>query len=556
MSSEVNVLGHQLDNISARNRVSRDFTLNSLTDTLREIIACFPVYRTYIDERGVSDQDRQYVEQAVARAKRRNPAISASIFDFVRDVLLLNVPMNSAESVQEEWLKFVGRFQQVTGPVMAKGVEDTAFYIFNRLVSLNEVGGDPDRFGTTVAAFHQQNLDRQAKWPYAMLTLSTHDTKRTEDVRSRLNVLSEIPTDWQRRLVRWSRINARKKIEVDSELAPSRNDEYLLYQTLVGTWPLGGLTAESHVAYLERIQQYMVKAAHEAKVHTSWVSPHEPYDEALKSFINSLLAGQPKNAFLADFIPFVQCISKCGIWNSLAQTVLKLTAPGVPDIYQGCEIWDFSLVDPDNRRPVDFELRRQMLAAIQLRLQAAPESRQLLVRELLEDPFDGRLKMFVIAQLLHERRMQRGLFTTGAYLPLEAVGPRQEHICAFARRTPQSIVIVVTPRLITQLTNFSGGPSLGEECWQDTYLVIPSSVAGASVKNAFTSEAHRIEKNDAGGKLMLRDIFRTFPVAVLLQPTEASSGELLEAAAHRQFDDDEIARTSNDVPPLLHIAAM
>ncbi len=254
MSSEISVLGHQLDRISERDRRSRDFTLNSLTAAIREIIACFPVYRTYATEAGVPERDRRYIDLATSRARRRNPAISASLFDFVRDVLLLKSAERVDEAGRQAFFRFVGKFQQTTGPVMAKAVEDTAFYIYNRLVSLNEVGGDPERFGITVAAFHQQNIDRQSHWPCALLATSTHDTKRSEDVRARINVLSELPAEWKMHLARWARCNKRHKREIDGEPAPSRNDEYLLYQTLIGTWPFEPLQANEREAYISRMR--------------------------------------------------------------------------------------------------------------------------------------------------------------------------------------------------------------------------------------------------------------------------------------------------------------
>lgn len=515
MSSEINVLGHRLDAISTQNRTSRDFTLNSLTDALREVIACFPVYRTYINQDGVSDQDNQYVEFAVARAKRRNPATNGSIFDFVRDVLLLRIPTRAPDHVRQEWHRFVGRFQQVTGPIMAKGVEDTAFYIFNRLVSLNEVGGDPDRFGTTVAAFHQQNVERETNWPHSMLTLSTHDTKRSEDVRARLNVISEMPAEWHRHLVRWSRANSRKKREVDNEPAPSRNDEFLLYQTLLGTWPFEGLTTTNRAMYIERIQNYMAKAAREAKVHTSWVSPHEPYDSAMSSFIDAILFDSNRNAFLLDFHQFASQVSACGIWNSLSQTVLKLTCPGVPDTYQGSETWDFSLVDPDNRRPIDFDVHREMLADIHSHVDGSVADRVEFIRDLLDHPYDGRLKLFVVSQILQLRRQELPLFSCSSYQPVEVSGSNAEHLCAFARRAGERTVVVAAPRLIARLTNFTGTPPIGEELWQDTKLVLPSNFHEPFLTDLFTNATLKVVMNNGRCELPVGDLLRGFPVAVV-----------------------------------------
>ena len=389
MAAEINVLGHHLDRISELNRRSRDFTLNSLTEALREVIACFPVYRTYVTAAGVLDRDRRYIELAVARAKRRNPATSASIFDLVRDILLLSDAYCPDEAARAEQQHFVGRFQQVTGPVMAKSVEDTAFYRYNRLVSLNEVGGDPERFGTTLAAFHQHNLERQAHWPRSLLATSTHDTKRGEDVRARIDVLSEIPNEFRSQVFKWARMNRGRKTVVEDEPAPSRNDEFLLYQTLLGSWPLEPLDAAGRATYIERIQQYMLKATHEAKAKTSWVSPNEAYERATRDFVAALLEPSPPNLFLADFEPFARRVAELGIWNSLSQTVLKLTCPGVPDLYQGTELWDFSLVDPDNRRPVDYARRRAFLQSLRQRAEAQEGTLGKLARELVDKRIDG-----------------------------------------------------------------------------------------------------------------------------------------------------------------------
>ena len=440
MSSELNVLGHALDRLSERNRHSRDFTLNSLTDALREVIACFPVYRTYIDGRSpeVSLQDRACVEVAVAFAKRRNPTTNVSVFDFVRDTLLLRYPEDADATYRQAQLAFVQKFQQLTSPVTAKGVEDTAFYRYHRLVSLNEVGGEPDRFGVSVEEFHQQCLARREKWPANLSATSTHDTKRSEDVRARIHVLSEIPRAWREAVSRWHRWNRRHLSEVDGRPAPDRNDEYLLYQTLVGAWPLLPPGPDEAVTFASRIQQYMLKAAKEAKLNTSWVNPNEAYDEALKSFVARILAPGPGNRFLMDFVVFHPRIARLGMVNSLAQTLLKITAPGVPDFYQGTEVWDFSLVDPDNRRPVDFSIRAALLTGLQERIAAG--SPAAVTRDLLAHWEDGRVKMYAIHRALHCRRRSPELFQAGDYVPLRTGGAGGDHLVAFARRRATGVV--------------------------------------------------------------------------------------------------------------------
>jgi (1->4)-alpha-D-glucan 1-alpha-D-glucosylmutase len=517
MSAEVSVLGHQLDRISERNRRSRDFTLNSLTEALREVIACFPVYRTYVNPTGVLERDRRYIEMAVSRAKRKNPATSTSIFDLVRAVLLLNQTYAPDDEARAALERFVGRFQQFTGPVMAKAVEDTAFYIHNRLVSLNEVGGDPEIFGTMLSSFHQQNIERQAHWPHSLLATSTHDTKRSEDVRARINVLSEMPREFRARVFRWARMNQPKKILVEDAPAPLRNDEFLLYQTLIGTWPLDPHDPAERDLYRERIQNYMLKATREAKVNTSWVSPNEDYERATREFVGAILDTSRRNPFLADFEPFAQRISELGLWNSLSQTVLKLASAGVPDLYQGTEIWDFSLVDPDNRRPIDYERRRDLLRSLETRFAESPDALGGLARELVASPRDGRIKLFVIWRMLNFRRQHPGLLTCGRYIPLDATGSRAEHVCGFVRKNAQSAVVVVAPRLIAKLNEAVASPPLGQELWGDTSVSLPNQLQSASFRNLFTGEI--VSPSQPGfsetGRWPIGDLLAAFPVAVL-----------------------------------------
>ncbi len=369
MSSEVNTLGHFLNRISEKNRHTRDFTLNSLTVAIIEVISFFPVYRTYINPSGVTERDRRYIEIALSKAKRKNPAISESIFDFLKDVILLRYPDDFGDDDKKEWLDFVMRFQQITGPVMAKGFEDTAFYVYNRLVSLNEVSGSPDRFGTPMETFHGQNIERSKLWPYALIATSTHDSKRSEDVRARINVLSEIPDTWREYLIRWRRLNKKKRVIIEGQIVPDANEEYLLYQTLIGAWPIEPMNRSEHEVFKKRIKDYMLKALREAKVNTSWINPNTMYEDALMNFIETILNDVRGNKFLKDFQKFQKSISHYGIYNSLSQTLLKTTSPGIPDFYQGTELWDFSLVDPDNRRPVDYGLRIKILEELKKREQ-------------------------------------------------------------------------------------------------------------------------------------------------------------------------------------------
>ncbi len=354
MASELHMLAYLLDRLAQRDRWSRDFTLHTLRHALREVVACFPVYRSYLSTGIIRDADRKYVQSAVHRAVVRNPAISPLVFQFVRDQLLLTSPESAFEEERAEQRRFAGKFEQVTAPVMAKGTEDTAFYVYNCLLSLNEVGGNPGRFGTAPEVLHRFNRDRCAKWSRAFSATATHDTKRGEDVRARLNVLSEIPGEWQQALARWSRLNTPHRVHLEDAPVPDANEEYLLYQTLLGTWPLDPCSREEFAEFIRRIQAYMTKALREAKVHSSWINPNTTYDEGVQQFIARILDEEKNAAFFEEFRPFQRHVSHFGLLNSLAQTLLKLAAPGVADVYQGTEVWDFSLVDPDNRRPVDY----------------------------------------------------------------------------------------------------------------------------------------------------------------------------------------------------------
>ncbi len=512
MASEVNTLGRYLNDFSERNRHTRDFTLNSLRSAITEVIAVFPVYRTYTNTWTVADRDRQEIELAIARAKRKNPALSESIFDFLKDVLLLRFPDDQKDEDKLAWFDFVMRFQQLTGPVMAKGVEDTAFYVYNRLVSLNEVGGMPERFGTPLETFHGQNIERMKSWPHALITTATHDIKRGEDMRARINVLSELPHEWAERLTAWARMNKKKKVVIDGVEAPDRNEEYLLYQTLIGAWPTE-MDDRGRDAFLGRIRDYMLKASREAKVNTSWISPNGKYEDALVSFVHALLAPVEGNRFLKDFLPFQQMISHYGVYNSLSQTLLKICAPGVPDFYQGTELWDFSLVDPDNRRPVDFERRISVLE--ELKRKKGEMAGAALAWELTQSAVDGRIKLYVIQNALTHRRTNRGLYDQGEYLPLAASGLKSGNVCAFMRRTNNASAIVVVPRFMTRLIAGYGAAPFGKGVWEDTMLVLPEAVQGESYLNVFTGEVVTTNAEDGEKGIPCSNIFSSFPVALL-----------------------------------------
>jgi (1->4)-alpha-D-glucan 1-alpha-D-glucosylmutase len=511
LASELNVLAHRLSQISQMSRSTCDFTLNMLRSALAEVAACFPIYRTYVSERGATDDDRRYINWAVGAAAKRSRVPDLSVFDFVREALLTTLADEKSAAYRRRVVDFAMKYQQLTSPLMAKGIEDTALYRYNRLVSLNEVGGDPRTFGISLNAFHAASQDRYRRWRHTMLASSTHDNKRAEDVRARINVLSELPAEWRMHVHRWRRANRSKRSEALQ--APSRDDEYLLYQTLVGSWPLRDPDEEGLDAYRARISSYMIKAVREAKRHSSWMRPDAGYERALEYFIDAILAAKKSNRFLADFVPFARRVSWFGMLNGLAQSVLKFGVPGVPDIYQGCELWDFSLVDPDNRRPVDFDRRDTLLTELE---KEWDQARPALLRSLLADPADGRIKLFVTWRVLTARARHATLFEEGQYHPLRVTGSKAEHVCAFARKLEgASAAIVVVPRLMCKLLDGAEGLPVGEAVWGDTRVAIPPFADAAVATHAFTGESVVL----AGGTeaaMPVGELLAAFPFALLL----------------------------------------
>jgi len=499
LANDVNVLGDMLDRLSEKNRWFRDFTLEALARAVRETIACFPVYRTYVEPgQPVSDEDRAIIERAVTAAKRRNPALEESVFNFLRDILLFRFPENLDDEERKEHAHFVLKFQQSTGPIMAKGLEDTAFYIYNRLAALNEVGGEPQHFGIGLEGFHRCNVERQRDWPGTLLATSTHDTKRSEDVRARMVAISEVPQLWRSSLQRWRVINKRWKRDLDEAPAPDANEEYLFYQTLLGTWPMdaaGRAEPAATAEYIDRIQAYMAKALKEAKMNTSWIQPNEQWDAAMSDFVARVLDPSPKNKFVPAFLPVAEEIARLGAINSLSQVALKLTAPGVPDIYQGNEIWDFSLVDPDNRRPVDYARRGEILRSLET---VSPD-------ELLQKWPDGRIKLLLTQRLLRFRREHPLLFQHGSYSPLTVTGTFAESCVAFSREHEGKWIAVMVPRLSSRV----GFPPIGDK-WQDTAVEFPASLSRESARELFTSR----DLPSDNGPLKVSDALAVLPFAV------------------------------------------
>src|SRR4051812_27738356 len=509
MSGDINSLGHQLNRFSERNRHFRDFTLYSLISTLKEVIACFPVYRTYITATDpISDHDRRYINEATLCARRRAPGVPRVIFEFIQKLLLKQTAAATAEESDEQ-ARFIGKFQQLTSPVAAKGIEDTALYVFNRLLSLNEVGSDPTQFGLDPAAVHAWMAERQGRWPHALSATSTHDTKRGEDVRARLNVLSEMPRPWKEAVSRWRALNRRFKKDPKGLAAPDPNEEYFIYQTLVGAWPFEN-DDETRSRFVERIATYMAKALREAKVHTSWLNPDEDYEQAVGDFVRAILDPARARPFLQAFQPFQARVAQLGIYNSLSQLLIKITAPGVPDFYQGTEFWDLNLVDPDNRRQVDYETRRQILSDLHpcSGREAPPEA----LADLLDRRSDGHVKMYAMNRALSARAALREAFD-GEYTALATTGARRDCVFAFARG---GRAIACVPRLVAALTP-DGAPPLGAAVWTDTRVELPEALRGRRYRNVFTGATI-----DGGDALAAAVVFDRFPVALLVPAGDPS----------------------------------
>ncbi|WP_295878952.1 malto-oligosyltrehalose synthase [uncultured Thiohalocapsa sp.] len=534
LSSELHLLASELARIAELDPHTRDYTLDGLREALMEVSACFPVYRTYLSDRGSAASDRHQVLKAVSEARRRSRMPDLSVFELVRDVLLTDIAEGKPDAYRARVLRIARKFQQYTAPVTAKGVEDTAFYRWHRLVSLNEVGAEPDRSGTTVEDFHRACARRRDDWPHAMLAGSTHDAKRSEDVRARLHLLSELPAAWAARTQRWALLNRRLHRSGDAgERLPETATEYLFYQTLLGIWPLDSidgddgdaLPAEGVLGALRsRVASYMLKAAREAKLHTAWTHADGDYEAALTAFVEAAMDADRSAAFLTDFAAFARPIARLGMLNSLAMTLLRLTAPGVPDIYQGTELWDLSLVDPDNRRPVDFHRRRELLGE----LRATPQP-----RAPAWDAADGRGKLHLIQRTLALRAARPALFTSGSYQALAVSGPHAAHVCAFARVLPEAAgggaAVTVVPRCLARLA-LAG--DLGTEAtvaqvdpfadagWEQTFIDVPGT-PWLDQLGGSTLHAGR-----HGGQLALRAaaLLRRFPVALLCSTDDSDAG--------------------------------
>jgi len=505
LASEVSVLASAVYRLSSSRWRSRDFTLNAIREALENLIAAFPVYRSYVDrEQPAGASDRRHIDWALGVAKRRAGPVETSVYDFIAGVLTGDLAGQGSPYPRDEVLSLAMRFQQLSGPAMAKGLEDTSFYRYLRLLSHNEVGGDPRRFSLGVQGFHHANQQRLEHFPHAMLSASTHDTKRGEDARARIACLAEIPAQWAKQVLHWARMNRRLRVRIGDADAPERNHEYYFYQSLLGCWPLDlDLYHESALADLAgRVEAAMVKAVREGKQRSSWVHQDAEYESALARFVRAALDPQRSRMFLDDFAGFALRLAESGMRVSLSQTLLRLTMPGVPDIYRGAELWDLSMVDPDNRRPVDYVQYRERLAEIQELVPGDSGSVEA-ASQLMRGWSDGGVKLHLIRTALGLRRRQPALFAQGDYLPIEAQGHFADQVLAFGRRRPDQAAITVAPRFWNRLIDANGHVD-----WQDTVLPLPQGrwrnlLDGASI-------------DSADGPAPLQTLTRHFPVALLV----------------------------------------
>ena len=498
LSVEMRTLGRYLSVLAEQDRYARELSREELTRTLVETTACLDPYRTYIRGFEVKSQDRVAILNALREAQRRNPSIDRMYFQFLQQVLLLEPGPHLLPEQRESRLAFVLTWQQFTGPITAKGVEDSALYVYNRLISLNEVGGCPQCVDLSKEGFSAFLHQRHKKWPFAMNATMTHDAKRAEDVRTRISVLSEIPREWETCLNNWNLWNESKCKVVKGIRAPERNEEVLLYQTLLGSWPgIEPLCA----CYRQRIQDFMVKAVREAMVHTRWTVPNIEHEKALVDFVAAILEDSPDNRFLGSLKSFAAKVAFHGALNSLSQLVLKLASPGVADFYQGTELWDLRLVDPDNRGLVDFKSRTQLLTSITTDGSTS---------SLMAGWQDGRIKMFVTRRGLHFRRQYGSLFLRGEYVPLQVEGSQRDCVVALARRFRNDWCIVAAPRFTTRMA--PAEDRLWED-WGDTRVTLPKE-ASMEWSDVLDPDARRTLKT-ADGALLVRDLLGDFPVAMI-----------------------------------------
>jgi (1->4)-alpha-D-glucan 1-alpha-D-glucosylmutase len=520
LSAEMRYLGRLLGVLAQSDRYARDLPRKELAQALIETTACFPVYRTYIRSMEVPDGAKHHINRAVDAARSRNPRLDSSCFDFVRDVLLLKDADHLFAEQREAHLAFAMRWQQFTGPIVAKSLEDTVLYVYCPLLSLNEVGGNPSPSAAVAPEFSSLASERQGRWRYGLNSTSTHDTKRGEDVRARINVLSEIPREWEEHLNRWARWNKERKGVLQSQEVPDRNEEIFLYETMIGSWPLEKAGA---TRFRERLEAYMIKAIREAMVHTRWSLPNTAHERAVVNFINAILEPAGDNLFLNDFLKFQRRVAAYGMLNGLAQALVRMTSPGVPDFYQGCDLWDLRLVDPDNRGPVDFNHRDALLDEIEKRSRQDLSSFH---RELVQNWRDGRIKLYLIWRVLNLRRRYPRVFLDGPFVQMKAIGKRENNVVAYARRKLDIWIMTVVPRWLAR-SKAPLASARSQGFWLDSHIMLPSN-APQSWVNVLTAETVEASQVHRGTRLSLPDVFKDFPVAVL-----SGIGQSLRKTDHR-----------------------
>lgn len=501
LAGDIYYLAYLLKKILGISRYGRDMTAYGLKRAIFEILAHFPVYRTYVFRDHRTYRDEGYIKQAVASAKNSNSTLYNEL-ELIERILLLSYGPETPEPERQEWARFTERFQQTSPALMAKGMEDTIFYSYNRLLSLNEVGGNPSLFGVSIKDFHDYNIRKAHEWPHSLNATATHDTKRGEDVRARLNVLSEMTQEWSIFLKETAKVGKRLKKSLFGNAIPDRNEEYFIYQTMVGAYPF---YEEEVPQFHERMKEYMVKALREAKIHTSWNNRDASYEEACVQFIDALFDRARAVHFWDLFLPFQKKISFYAIFNSLSQVLLKVASPGIPDFYQGTELWDLNLVDPDNRREVDFGKRTYFLQQIKRKEHHIAS----LLQELWSHKEDGRVKLWTIYRLLKARNKLKELFQHGDYMPLEVKGCLQQHVVAFARRYEHSYAIAVAPRLLSKLIQEGELPT-GVSLWKDSSLLLPQEFP-TTWTHALTGRV-ATRKNE----ILIGEILDSFPVGLLI----------------------------------------
>ncbi|MES2674284.1 MAG: malto-oligosyltrehalose synthase [Pseudomonadota bacterium] len=510
LAGDLEMVARNLLQVARTDITTRDLTLGAIRRTLIELIVNFPVYRTYATASGRTAEDQKIFNQTMEDARQTLHESDWPVLDYLNLWLggqpLCHFPPGER---RELWQNALTRFQQLTSPAAAKAVEDTAFYRSAMLLSRNDVGFDPEHFSSPLAKFHQHNAERAKCFPDSLLTTATHDHKRGEDTRARLAVISERSPWFAEKINKWMSLANILRANLDDGIAPSPADEIILYQTLLGSWPPGVTSADKEAmeAYLRRLLRWQEKALREAKLKSSWSAPNNTYEAACRDFLIRLFSEDEATALLTDIAAAAASLAPAGALNSLSQCLLRMTAPGIPDLYQGAEFWDFSLVDPDNRQPVDFAARVASLA---------PATTHPFTRELIEKWQDGQVKQWLMAQTLAVRKAHHEVFQLGDYQPIAIAGEYAESVVAFMRHYRNDYVLVIAPRLTAPLLGDRTKPHIPPHIWSDTHLMLPSQLNDASFNSSFNSGLTTQQLQATDGRLLLGEILADFPVNILI----------------------------------------